>query len=154
MSECLRLILKDLSEKYEIEKNKINLKAINNTVNEEMMKKENVDEFICMDDIINQVNEQINILLKDPDKFNSEKSFKLIYTLFEKIREFDLENMNDINGLSFNNFKRIGNPYNYMLLSSDNRYNALNGNYTNINKNKFTIGNNKNIRNSNSNKKY
>ena len=148
MSTCLRLILKDLSKKYETEKNKINLKGINNTVKEEMMKlgldEENVGEFIGNDENINKTSEQIDILLNDISKFNSEKAFKLYNTLFENIKELESENVNYNNGLSFNNFNRSGNTSNNMLASSggyDNNSNYISRKYGGIDNN-FTRGNN------------
>ena len=156
MSTCLRLILKDLSKKYETKKNKINLKGMNNTVKEEMIKlgldEENVGEFIGGDDNINQASEQIDLLLNDKNKFNSEKTFKLYNTLFENIRELESEivNNNNNNGLSFNNFSRSGNTSNNMLASSggnDNNY--LSGNYNSGINNNFARGNNNNFINSN-----
>ena len=155
MSTCLRLILKDLSKKYETEKNKINLKGINNTVKEEMMKlgldEENVGEFIGNDENINKTSEQIDILLNDISKFNSEKAFKLYNTLFENIKELESENVNYNNGLSFNNFNRSGNTSNNMLASSggyDNNSNYISRKYGGIDNN-FTRGNNNNKINAN-----
>ena len=157
MSTCLRLILKDLSKKYETKRNRINLKGINNTVKEEMIKlgldEENVGEFIGGDDNINQVSEQIDILLNDKSKFNSEKTFKLYNTLFDNIKELDSEMMNnndDNNALSFNNFTRSGNTSNNMFASSggnDNNY--LSGKYNSGGLNNFTRGNNNNFNNKN-----
>ncbi len=157
MSTCLRLILKDLSKKYETKRNRINLKGINNTVKEEMIKlgldEENVGEFIGGDDNINQVSEQIDILLNDKSKFNSEKTFKLYNTLFDNIKELDSEMMNnndDNNALSFNNFTRSGNSSNNMFASSggnDNNY--LSGKYNTVGINNFTRGNNNNFNNKN-----
>ena len=118
MSTCLRLILKDLSKKYETEKNKINLKGMNNTVKEEMIKlgldEENIGDFICNDENLNKTSEQIDILLNDIGNFNSEKTFKLYNTLFDNIRQLKTENINN-NNLSFNNFVRLGTTSNNML---------------------------------------
>ena len=121
MSACLRLILKDLSKRYETEKNKINLRGMNSTVKEEMMKlgldEENVGDFIGKDDNINKTSEQIDILLNDNKKFNTEKAFKLYNNLFESIKELESENIK--NGeLSFDNFKRSGNISNNIFASS------------------------------------
>jgi len=121
MSACLRLILKDLSKRYETEKNKINLRGMNSTVKEEMMKlgldEENVGDFIGKDDKINKTSEQIDILLNDNKKFNTEKAFKLYNNLFESIKELESENIK--NGeLSFDNFKRSGNISNNIFASS------------------------------------
>ena len=121
MSACLRLILKDLSKRYETEKNKINLRRMNSTVKEEMMKlgldEENVGDFIGKDDKINKTSEQIDILLNDNKKFNTEKAFKLYNNLFESIKELESENIK--NGeLSFDNFKRSGNISNNIFASS------------------------------------
>ena len=121
MSACLRLILKDLSKRYETEKNKINLRGMNSTVKEEMMKlgldEENVGDFIGKDDKINKTSEQIDILLNDNKKFNTEKAFKLYNNLFESIKELESENLK--NGeLSFDNFKRSGNISNNIFASS------------------------------------
>ena len=137
ISTCLRMILKDLSKKYETEKNKMNLKGMNNTVKEEMLKlgldDENIGEFIGIigkDENINKASEQIDILLNDIGKFNSEKAFKLYNILFDSLRELETENINNNNGLiSFNNFNRSGNTSNNML--------ALNGN-----DNSYTSGKN------------
>ena len=109
MSTCLRLILKDLSKKYETEKNKIKLMGMNNTVKDEMMKlgldEENVGEFIGKDENINKTSEQIDILLNDVGQFNTEKTFKLYNTLFDNIKEIESENVNNNDdGASFNNF--------------------------------------------------
>ena len=130
---------------------------MNNTVKEEMIKlgldEENVGEFIGGDDKINQASEQIDLLLNDKNKFNSEKTFKLYNTLFENIRELESEienNNNNNNGLSFNNFSRSGNTSNNMLASSggnDNNY--LSGKYTSGINNNFTRGNNNNFINTN-----
>ena len=112
MSICLRLILKDLSKKYETEKNKINLKGMNNTVKEEMIKlgldEENVGDFIGKDENINKTTEKIDILLNEVEKFNSEEAFKLYNELFENLRELGMENLKN-NDQSFNNFNRSGN---------------------------------------------
>ena len=121
MSACLRLILKDLSKRYETEKNKINLRGMNSTVKEEMMKlgldEENVGDFIGKDDKINKTSEQIDILLNDNKKFNTEKAFKLYNNLLESIKELESENIK--NGeLSFDNFKRSGNISNNIFASS------------------------------------
>ena len=123
MSTCLRLILKDLSKKYETEKNKIKLMGMNNTVKEEMMKlgldEENVGEFIGKDENINKTSEQIDILLNDVGQFNTEKTFKLYNTLFDNIKEIESENVNNNDdGASFNNFNRSGNTSNNMFASS------------------------------------
>jgi DNA repair exonuclease SbcCD ATPase subunit len=156
MSTCLRLILKDLSKKYETKKNKINLKGMNNTVKEEMIKlgldEENVGEFIGGDDKINQASEQIDLLLNDKNKFNSEKTFKLYNTLFENIRELESEienNNNNNNGLSFNNFSRSGTSNNMLASSGGNDNNYLSGKYNSGINNNFTRGNNNNFINTN-----
>ena len=147
MSTCLRLILKDLSKKYETEKNKIKLMGMNNTVKEEMMKlgldEENVGEFIGKDENINKTSEQIDILLNDVGQFNTEKTFKLYNTLFDNIKEIESENVNNNDdGASFNNFNRSGNTSNNMFASSGgNDY--MSGKYSGINNN-FVRGNNKN----------
>ena len=150
MSTCLRLILKDLSKKYETEKNKLNLKNINNTVKEEMMKlgldEENIGEFIGKDENINKTSEQIDILLNDISKFNSDKTFKLYNTLFDNIKELESENINN-NGLSSNNFNRSANLSNNNFISSGNDNNLL-GKYSGINNN-FTRGNKSNMIESN-----
>ena len=134
ISTFLRLILKDLSKKYEIEKNKNNLKGMNNTAKEEMLKlgldEENLGEFIGNNENMSKTNEQIDILLNDIQNFNSEKAFKLYNTLFDNIRQLEIENINS-NDLSFNNFNRAGNESN----------NNLSGKYSGINNN-FIRGNN------------
>ena len=93
MSACLRLILKDLSKRYETEKNKINLRGMNKSVKEEMAKlgldEENIGDFIGKDDKNNKTSEQIDILLNDIKKFNTEKMFKLYNNLFENIKELN-----------------------------------------------------------------
>ena len=115
---------------------------------------ENVGEFIGNDENINQTSEQIDILLNDISKFNSEKAFKLYNTLFENIKELESENINNNNGLSFNNFNRSGNTSNNMFASSggydnnNNDFNYISGKYSGINNN-FTRGNNNNIINAN-----
>ena len=121
MSACLKLILKDLSKRYETEKNRINLKGMNNTVKEEMKKlgldEENVGDFLGNDEIINKTSEQIDILLNDIKKFNTEKVFILYTNIFESIKELEYENKK--NGeLSFDNFKRSGNTSNNIFASS------------------------------------
>ena len=139
ISTCLRMILKDLSKKYETEKNKMNLKGMNNTVKEEMLKlgldDENIGEFIGIigkDENINKASEQIDILLNDIGKFNSEKAFKLYNILFDSLRELETENINNNNGLiSFNNFNRSGNTSNNML--------ALNGNDNSYSSGKIVV---------------
>jgi hypothetical protein len=159
MSTCIRLILKDLSKKYETEKNKIKLMGMNNTVKQEMMKlgldEENVGEFIGNDDNKNKTSEQIDILLNDIEKFNTENAFKLYNTLFENIKELECENINNNinNGVSFNNFSRSGNNYNNNFGASeatDNNY--ISGKYSGLNNfNNFQRGNynDKNYGNSN-----
>ena len=137
MSACLRLILKDLSKRYETEKNKINLRGMNKSVKEEMAKlgldEENIGDFIGKDDKNNKTSEQIDILLNDIKKFNTEKMFKLYNNLFENIKELELENIK--NGeLSFDNFKRSGNISNNIFASSggtDNNF--LSGKCSGIN---------------------
>ena len=121
MSACLRLILKDLSKRYETEKNKINLRGMNKSVKEEMAKlgldEENVGDFIGKDEKINKTGEQIDILLNNVKQFNTEKTFKLYNNLFESIKELESENIK--NGeLSFDNFKRSGNISNNIFASS------------------------------------
>ena len=121
MSACLRLILKDLSKRFQTEKNKINLRGMNNTVKEEMLKlgldEENVGDFIGKDEKIDKTSEQIDILLNDNKKFSTEKAFKLYNNLLENIKE--LENENIRNGeFSFDNFKRSGNISNNIFASS------------------------------------
>ena len=121
MSACLRLILKDLSKRYQTEKNKINLRGMNNTVKEEMLKlgldEENVGDFIGKDEKIDKTSEQIEILLNDNKKFSTEKAFKLYNNLLENIKE--LENENIKNGeFSFDNFRRSGNISNNIFASS------------------------------------
>ena len=121
MSACLRLILKDLSKRFQTEKNKINLRGMNNTVKEEMLKlgldEENVGDFIGKDEKIDKTNEQIEILLNDNKKFSTEKAFKLYNNLLENIKE--LENENIRNGeFSFDNFRRSGNISNNIFASS------------------------------------
>ena len=111
MSACLRLILKDLSKRYETEKNKISLRGMNSSVKEEMAKlgldEENVGDFIGKDEKINKTSEQIDTLLNDTKKFNTEKAFKFYNNLLENIKELETENIR--NGeLSFVNFKRSG----------------------------------------------
>ena len=137
MSACLRLILKDLSKRYETEKNKISLRGMNSSVKEEMAKlgldEENVGEFIGKDEKVNKTSEQIDILLNDINKFNTEKTFKLYNNLLESIKELESENIK--NGeLSFVNFKRSGITNNNLFASSggtDN--NLLSGNFSGIN---------------------
>jgi len=121
MSACLRLILKDLSKRFQTEKNKINLRGMNNTVKEEMLKlgldEENVGDFIGKDEKIDKTTEQIDILLNDNKKFSTEKAFKLYNNLLENIKE--LENENIKNGeFSFDNFRRSGNISNNIFASS------------------------------------
>ena len=121
MSACLRLILKDLSKRYETEKNKINLRGMNKSVKEEMAKlgldEENVGDFIGKDEKINKTGKQIDILLNNVKQFNTEKTFKLYNNLFESIKELESENIK--NGeLSFDNFKRSGNISNNIFASS------------------------------------
>ena len=137
MSACLRLILKDLSKRYETEKNKISLRGMNSSVKEEMAKlgldEENVGDFIGKDEKINKTSEQIDTLLNDTKKFNTEKAFKFYNNLLENIKELETENIR--NGeLSFVNFKRSGNTNNNLFASSggtDN--NLLSGNFSGIN---------------------
>jgi chromosome segregation ATPase len=136
ISACLRLILKDLSKKYETEKNKINLRGMNNTVKEEMMKlgldEENVGDFIGKDENINKTSEQIDILLNDIKKFSTEKAFKLYNNLFESIKELESENIK--NGeISFDNFKRSGISNNIFASSGGTDNNFLSGKCSGIN---------------------
>ena len=128
MSACLRLILKDLSKRFQTEKNKINLRGMNNTVKEEMLKlgldEENVGDFIGKDEKIDKTSEQIDILLNDNKKFSTEKAFKLYNNLLENIKE--LENENIKNGeFSFDNFRRSGNISNNIFASSGGTDNNL-----------------------------
>ena len=140
ISTCLRLILKDLSKKIETEKNKMNLKDMNNTVKEEMMKlgldEENVGEFIGNNENINKTNEQIDILLNDIGKFSSEKTFKLYNTLFDNLRDLEKENINN------NNITRTENASNNFFISSGNensKYNRINNNFFRGNNNNCLI---------------
>ena len=119
MSSCLRLILKDLSRKYETEKNRMHLKGLNDTVKQEMIKlgldEENVGDFMGKDEDenINKAKEQIDLLLNDNENFSSEKTYKLYNTLFSNLMELENENRNNNNiGLSFNNYNRSGNTSN------------------------------------------
>ena len=121
MSACLRLILKDLSKRNETEKNKINLRGMNNTVKEEMLKlgldEENVGDFIGKDEKVDKTSEQIDILLNDNKKFSTEKAFKLYNNLLENLRELENENIKNTE-FSFDNFKRSGNISNNIFASS------------------------------------
>ena len=144
MSACLRLILKDLSKRYETEKNKINLKGMNNSVKEEMIKlglnEENVGDFIGKDEKIDKTSEQIDILLNDIKKFSTEKAFKLYNDLLENIKE--LENENVKNGeLSFDNFKRSGNVSNNIFASSGGTDNNMLSGINNFVRGKNRINN-------------
>ncbi len=136
MSACLKLILKDLSKRYETEKNKINLKNINNSVKEEMAKlgldEENVGDFLGKDENINKTSEQIDLLLNDLNKFSTEKAFKLYNTLLENLKELENENINN-DELSFNNFKRSGNSNNIFGSSGGTDNNFLSGKFSGIN---------------------
>ena len=110
---------------------------MNKSVKEEMAKlgldEENIGDFIGKDDKNNKTSEQIDILLNDIKKFNTEKMFKLYNNLFENIKELELENIK--NGeLSFDNFKRSGNISNNIFASSggtDNNF--LSGKCSGIN---------------------
>ena len=104
--------------------------------------KEIIGEFIGKEDNINQANEQIDILLNDTGKFNSDKTFKLYNTLFDNIKELESNNINN-NGLSFNNFNRSGNTSNNNFISSGKDNNFL-GQYSGI-KNNFIRGKNPNM---------
>ena len=144
MSACLRLILKDLSKRYETEKNKINLKGMNNSIKEEMLKlglnEENVGDFIGKDEKIDKTSEQIDILLNDIKKFSTEKAFKLYNELLENIKE--LENENVKNGeLSFDNFKRSGNVSNNIFASSGGTDNNMLSGINNFVRGKNRINN-------------
>ena len=136
MSACLKLILKDLSKRYATEKNKINLKNINNSVKEEMAKlgldEENVGDFLGKDENINKTSEQIDLLLNDLNKFSTEKAFKLYNTLLENLKELENENINN-DELSFNNFKRSGNSNNIFGSSGGTDNNFLSGKFSGIN---------------------
>ena len=144
MSACLRLILKDLAKRYETEKNKINLKGMNNSIKEEMLKlglnEENVGDFIGKDEKIDKTSEQIDILLNDIKKFSTEKAFKLYNELLENIKE--LENENIKNGeLSFDNFKRSGNVSNNIFASSGGTDNNMLSGINNFVRGKNRINN-------------
>jgi chromosome segregation ATPase len=155
MSACLRLILKDLSKKYETEKNKINLRGMNNTVKEEMMKlgldEENVGDFIGKDENINKTSEQIDILLNDIKKFNTEKAFKLYNNLFESIKELESENIKK-GEISFDNFKRSGISNNIFASSggTDNNFLSKRSGINNFVRDKNNNNNNKILIESNS----
>ena len=134
MSSCLRLILKDLSRKYETEKNRMHLKGLNDTVKQEMLKlgldEENVGDFMGKDEDenINKAKEQIDLLLNDNENFSSEKTYKLYNTLFSNLMELENENRNNNNnnGLSFNNYNRSGNTSNNIFSCQSS---GINNNY-------------------------